>query len=111
MKYTLHLYSTKTASVVIPVFCCDTGGKREEENVSRMNGFYDELRKSIMQYTEYDTFPEGGKYFAKSRVSDGGGLLTVTVDLRLRVKGEMQGKRKLTHTWSDGVVVEKRIID
>ena len=110
MRYSLHLYSTKSASVVIPVFTCDTGKPREEENVKRMNGFYEELRQSVIRYTECDTFPEGGKYFAKAKVLDDGGLLKVSVDLKLRNKGEVISKRALSHTWSDGVVIEKRIL-
>lgn len=109
MKYTLHLYSTKSASIAIPIFTCDTGTPREEENVRRMNGFYDEMKRSVISYTECDTFPEGGKYFAKAKVCDDGGLLKVSVDLRLRQKGEVISKRTLTHTWSDGVVVEKKV--
>ena len=109
MRYSLHLYSTKSASVVIPVFTCETGKQKEEENVKRMNGFYEELRQSVIRYTECDTFPEGCKYFAKARVFDDGGLLKVSVDLKLRNKGDIISKRSLTHTWSDGVVVEKKM--
>ena len=111
MRYTLHLYSTKSASVVIPVFTCETGKPREEENVRRMNGFYEELRQSVIRYTECDTFPEGGKYFAKAKVCDNGGLLKVCVNLKLRQNGSVISQRTLTHTWSDGVVVAKSTVN
>ena len=109
MRYTTHLYNTKSTSVLIPFFTAETGEKREAENVKRMNGFYDELKRSVAVFCESDTFPDGGRYFAKSTVSEDGDRLTVKVVMRLRVCGECISGREMTHIWKDGVIVSKKI--
>lgn len=109
MKHTIQLYTTKTTSVMIPVFTCETGGKEEEENTRRMNEFYSELKSSVFAYTESDSFPEGARYFAKATVTPANEGLSVRVVMRLRQGGKTVSSRELTHTWLDGVVISKRI--
>jgi len=109
MRYTTKLYTTNSASILIPEFYAETGGKREEESVRRMNGFYNELKSSVIGYTESSTFPEGGKYYAKAQITSNDERLEVRVSLRLRSRGRTVSARTLTHTWCDGVVIEKKL--
>ncbi len=109
MNYTSHLYNTKTSTVFIPVFSSENGDKKEEDNIRRMNGFYDELKRSIFSYTQSPDFPEGGRYFAKAEVTENKESLEIKMILRLRSKGKTVSTRILTHTWKDGVVTAKRI--
>ena len=109
MRYTTNLFNTKTASVLIPVFFSEKGDVREEENIKRMNSFYEELKKSVFGYTGSESFPEGGRYFAKAQVTENTDKLSVRVVMRLRAGGKTVSSRILTHTWQDGVVVEKRV--
>jgi len=109
MRYTTHLYNTKSTSVLIPFLTAETGEKREAENVKRMNGFYDELKRSVFGYTESDSFPEGGRYFAKALVDENEKGFEVKVIMRLRCGGKTISSRTLTHTWQDGVVIKKQV--
>ena len=108
MRYTIKLFTTRAAQIQIPVFFSDRGGG-EDENARRMNDFYDELKRSVAVFCESDTFPDGGRYFAKSTVSEDGDSLTVRVVMRLRVCGECISGREMTHIWKDGVIVSKKI--
>ncbi|MBQ4067238.1 MAG: hypothetical protein IJD22_06300 [Clostridia bacterium] len=109
MKHSIQLYTTKNTSVMIPVFTCETGAIAEEENTKRMNSFYTEFKASVFSYTEGDGFPEGAKYIAKATVTEQSNDLTVKVSLRLRKEGKTISQRELSHTWRDGVVIEKLI--
>lgn len=109
MNHTQLLYTTKKTSLMIPKFTIDGGNKREEENVRRMNDFYDELRLSIIAYSESPDFPEGGKYFAKANVSEKDNVTTVRLEMRLRCKGSTLSSRSLVHNWEDGVITQKII--
>ncbi len=107
MKHTQLLYTTKNTSLMIPKFSVDSGKKREEENVRRMNDFYDELKKSVIAYSESPDFPEGGKYFAKANVTQSDDVTTVRMEMRLRCKGATVSHRSLIHEWEDGVISRK----
>ncbi|MBQ2729766.1 MAG: hypothetical protein IJF69_03235 [Clostridia bacterium] len=109
MMYSTNLYNTKTTSVIIPVFTPEKGEKAEEENVRRMNDFYDELKRSVFAYTESDSFPKNGRYFAKTLVTKNDDCLEIKVVLRLRSEGKTLSSRTFTHTWKDGVVIKKQI--
>ena len=108
MRYTTKLYNNKKASVTIPVFFFGEGTNREEENVRRMNSFYEELRGSVFSYTESPDFPEGGRYFAKTQVTDCEDGIEVKVIMRLRCPEGIRGKT-LIHRWRDGVITKKEL--
>lgn len=107
MNHTQLLYTTKKTSLMIPKFSIEGSGKREEENVRRMNDFYDELKRSVIAYSESCDFPEGGKYFAKANVSEENDVTTVRLEMRLRCKGSTVSSRSLVHSWEDGVITQK----
>ena len=107
MNHTQLLYTTKNTSLMIPKFTAENGTKKEEENVKRMNSFYDELKRSVIAYSESSDFPEGGKYFAKANVTDDNDVTTVRMEMRLRCKGATVSHRSLVHRWEDGVITRK----
>lgn len=105
MRYTTKLFNTKKVAVMIPVFFSESGDKWENENTRRMNSFYDELKSAVFSYAESESFPEGGRYFAKAQVTADEDELTVKVIMRLRREGKTLSERILTHTWKDGAVI------
>lgn len=105
MRYTTKLFNTKKVAVMIPVFFPESGDKGETENTRRMNGFYDELKSAVFGYADSESFPEGGRYFAKAQVTEDEDELTVKVTMRLRREGRTLSERTLTHTWKNGVVI------
>ena len=107
MTYTTHTFNTKNTSVLIPVFTADSGERREEEHVKQMNGFYDELKRSVFIYTSSSDFPKGGKYFARAYVTSIDEGIEIKVIMRLRSSGKTVSSRTLTHLWKDGVVIKK----
>lgn len=111
MKYTTHLFTTKNTCVQIPFFSTDSGDKKEEENVKRMNSFYDELKRSVVGYSESDNFPKDGRYFAKAQILESGDSLEIRLTMRLRCGGKTVSSRILSHTWNDGVILEKRMTE
>ena len=72
-----------------------------------MNDFYDDLKKSVISYTESDMFPEKGKYFAKASVTKEDDKISIKVDMRLRLGAETTSSKSMTHVWKDGVVKQK----
>ncbi|MBR6676329.1 MAG: hypothetical protein IKL24_03255 [Clostridia bacterium] len=108
MKYSTHLYTNKSTCVIIPVFTSDSGDKTEAESVKRMNEFYDEMKKAVFVYTESADFPKGSKYFARADILEADNKFQVSVIMKLRKSGKTLSTRTLSHTWENGVVVEKR---
>lgn len=107
MNHTQLLYTTKNTSLMIPKFSMECGNKKEEENIRRMNDFYDELKNSVIAYSESPDFPEGGKYFVKANVTEENNVATIRMEMRLRCKGSTISRRSLIHSWQDGVITQK----
>ena len=111
MTYNIQYYSDERSSVAIPVFTPTSAKGREEDSVRRINGFYSELKRSVIAYTQSDVFPKGGKYYVRTTVEPSGEGFEITAVLRLREMGKTTRKRELFHIWQDGVVVKTNQVE
>lgn len=93
------------AGIRLPFFIKSGDGARENENTERMNKFYSTVAAEIESYTASESYPQGARYRSESLCTESDGKITVTVQLFLHHRGRCINRRKLCHTWQDGVII------
>lgn len=93
--------------VSFPVFVDENTPKQASE----MNAFYETLRDAVLAYAEELNAErrEGLRMLAAEyTAATVGQQITVTYIVTVRHRGRVIGRKRLTHTWEDGVLIPPR---
>ena len=106
IEYTLK--RSKNCTLYLPkiTFTC----KKEVRQLKKLGKFLTTLEKSIFEYTESSSFPQGAKYYAEC-IFCGNDLSKMQIDLILKDRGRTIHKRSILYTWLKGRIASVEITD